>query len=98
MEHSLDAINIDPVSIHDGRTARAVVVAVVVFVIGGVLEFPNELPALRVQTAQSRSIALSVKQIETAPADGRHAVTGSHRFLPDEPQPFGRPGTDDSLF
>src|SRR5262245_49676294 len=98
MEHSLNAINVDPIPIHHGATTRAVVVPIVVFIISGIFKLPNEFSGTRMEAAQLRPIVVTVKLIEPASADTWHAVAGSHRFLPDELQTFGRPRIDDPLF
>src|SRR5687767_1230159 len=91
MEHSLGAVAVHAIAIDHRRAARAVVVAIQVFVVRGILELPQLFARFRVRAVHAGRIAEAIELEEPAAADGRHAVTGAEGSLPDELGPGGRP-------
>src|SRR5262249_14711940 len=77
---------------------RAVVVAIVVAVIGGILEAPDFLAGLAVHAGQAGLVTMAVKQVQPAATDRGHAVACPGFPVPDHPQALLGPGREDALF
>jgi hypothetical protein len=50
VQHPLRPKDVDPVAVDDRTTAGTAVVTIKVLVIGGILELPKEIPAVRTET------------------------------------------------
>src|SRR5262249_17781816 len=77
IQHPLGAIDLDPVAVHHGAAARAIVIAVGIAVIRRIFELPEESASPPFQAAQAGLVVPAVELKELGPADRRHAVAGA---------------------
>src|SRR5262249_35585439 len=97
VKHPLDAVDVNPIAIHNRTAARPIVVAVVVLIICRIFEFPEQLCGRAPKAAQTSFVAMAIEQKEPAPADGRHAISHSNGHLPDYSKSRCAPRGDDTF-
>ncbi len=96
MQHPLDAVDVHAIVIDHRATTRTIVVAIEVFVRGRVLELPERFGRVAFPATEPRLVVVAVELEEPALTDRRHAVADAHGFVPDDAQPFVRPGGNDA--
>src|SRR2546421_236058 len=88
VEHAFGGVDVDAVFINNGTAARAVVVAVLVAVVGRVLELPDEVAGVRLQTGEASFVVGAIEDEQPAFADRGWAVTAAHLLVPDDLEPL----------
>ncbi len=96
-EHAVGAVDVNAVAVDDGRAARAVVVAKVIFVVGGDFKRPEMLAGFALETAQTGPVAVPVKLKQPALADAGHAVTRAEALVPHHAEVFSLRGNKNTL-
>src|SRR5262249_53699868 len=92
VQHPLDAEDVYPIAVNYGAAPWTVIVAVLVIVIGRVLEFPKKLSSLAFETTQSGRVTFAVEVKQTASGHGGHAIAGADLLVPDDAEAVFGPG------
>src|SRR5262245_50569216 len=97
MEHAFGAVGVDVVLVDDGAAARAAVVAILVAVVGGIFELPDEFAGIGLEAGEANVAAMAIADEEVAPADNGRAIAVAEALLPDELESLLRPRAGDAL-
>src|SRR5262249_35546762 len=97
VEHAFGAVDVNQIAIDDRAAARAVVVAVLVAIVGRVLELPDEFTTLGLEARQPCVALMPVEDEHLAAADHPRTIAGAELLVPDDLEPSLRPRRDDAL-
>src|SRR6185312_11913591 len=98
VQHSFRTVRVDAIAVDGGAGAWARIVAVIISIVGGIIELPQEFAGGGRSAGEPAIVVEAVEVEEFAAGDDGRGIAGAERAIPYLGEAGLRPRSNDSLF